>query len=487
MSVNVVSPSTGALSPIASRGQFIQYSVMPTPSVDIVNKIVQYIGTTTANYTNGYFYKCTEVSTGVYNWVNIQVQTGGGGSAEIIKGYFNPADDLFYEESTYVTPIAGDVNSLYLSLDTNLLYRYNGTIFVEVSNYEIGDGLNLDDNTLSADTVIFTGTSTEWNAVVDKSKYDIVNLTDEATGEVVDAVENGNLNPVTSNAVYDGLSLKVNTTAITNPNLLDNPWFTVNQRGNGTISSKDGYIIDRWTYLNAPTSGGTSVTSENGVRFYGQTGNRFFIQKLPADEIALLVDKTFTATVLLSDGTIYTGTQALKSNGQTTYFNNASIYAYSLASSNEIFGIGVKAGVDITVRAVKLELGSVSTLAMDTAPNYASELLKCQRYFVRFKAISTNISVITGFAIVNGTARFSFNLPVDMMAYPTISYSALADWGASNTNASGALVPTSIARQGALSNRVIVIDLINTGITVSTPYILYALSADAYIDFSADL
>lgn len=211
MSVNIINKNTGALSPIASRGQFIQYSVMPTPSVDIVNKIVQYIGTTTANYTNGYFYKCEEVSTGVYNWVNIQVQTGGGGSAEIIKGYFNPSDNLFYEESTYVTPIAGDANSLYLSLDTNLLYRYNGTIFVEVSNYEVGDGLNLDDNTLSADTVIFTGTSTEWNAVVDKSKYDIVNLTDEATGEVANVVEDGNLNPVTSNAVYDSL-----VSAITN-------------------------------------------------------------------------------------------------------------------------------------------------------------------------------------------------------------------------------------------------------------------------------
>lgn len=209
MSVNVVSPSTGALSPIATRGQFIQYSVMPTPSVDILNKIVQYIGTTTANYTNGYFYKCIydeTVSPAIYRWDNVSVQAGGGSSAEIIKGYFNPSDNLFYEESTYVTPITGDVNSLYLSLDTNLLYRYNGTIFVEVSNYEIGDGLNLDDNTLSADTVIFTGTSTEWNAVVDKSKYDIVNLTDEATGEVVNVVEDGNLNPVTSNAVYDSIA-----------------------------------------------------------------------------------------------------------------------------------------------------------------------------------------------------------------------------------------------------------------------------------------
>ena len=39
MSVNAVS-STGALTPIATRGQFIQYSTMPTASVSIVDKIV---------------------------------------------------------------------------------------------------------------------------------------------------------------------------------------------------------------------------------------------------------------------------------------------------------------------------------------------------------------------------------------------------------------------------------------------------------------
>lgn len=137
MSVNVVSPSTGALSPIASRGQFIQYSVMPTPSVDIVNKIVQYIGTTTASYTNGYFYKCVQ-SGANYLWTNIDVQTGGGASSDnVVEGYFNSTDNLFYEESTYITPIAGASNTLYVSLDTNLLYRYNNLIFIRVDEVAV--------------------------------------------------------------------------------------------------------------------------------------------------------------------------------------------------------------------------------------------------------------------------------------------------------------------------------------------------------------
>ena len=62
----------------------VQYSTMPTASIDNLDKIVQYIGTTVANsYTNGYFYKC--VSDGgvipVYSWENIDVQAGGGGAS----------------------------------------------------------------------------------------------------------------------------------------------------------------------------------------------------------------------------------------------------------------------------------------------------------------------------------------------------------------------------------------------------------------------
>ena len=60
---------------IASGGQQIQYDVMPTPGADDVGKIIQYTGTTDANYTNGYFYAGTSdgASTPTYSWENIYV------------------------------------------------------------------------------------------------------------------------------------------------------------------------------------------------------------------------------------------------------------------------------------------------------------------------------------------------------------------------------------------------------------------------------
>ena len=141
MGVYNVDKLDGSLSLIAGRGQITQYSTVPTATVDRLNEIIQYVGTTTSSYTNGYFYKCIydeSVTPAVYRWNNIQVQTGGGtGTDNVVEGYFNPANNLFYEESTYITPIIGASNTLYVSLDTNLLYRYANSIFIRVDDVTV--------------------------------------------------------------------------------------------------------------------------------------------------------------------------------------------------------------------------------------------------------------------------------------------------------------------------------------------------------------
>lgn len=117
-----------------------RYSTMPTANVDYLNKIVEYIGTTDSTYTNGYFYQCRFDGTN-YNWVqkNVQPSSGGTGGDGVVDGYYNDTDHLFYEESTYINPITGDSNTLYVSLDTNLLYRYNGLIFIRVDESTSGE------------------------------------------------------------------------------------------------------------------------------------------------------------------------------------------------------------------------------------------------------------------------------------------------------------------------------------------------------------
>lgn len=50
--------------------KIVQYITMPLPSATYENRIVQFIGVTDNEFTNGYFYKCIEDNS-VYSWVSV--------------------------------------------------------------------------------------------------------------------------------------------------------------------------------------------------------------------------------------------------------------------------------------------------------------------------------------------------------------------------------------------------------------------------------
>lgn len=208
---------------------------------------------------------------------------------------------------------------------------------------------------------------------------------------------------------------------ISNPNLLDNPWFTVNQRGLTTVTASNVYFVDRWkTYINSVVS--QSYSLSNGVITIDNTSSNssvYFTQKAETSVLDALANKTVTASVMLSDGTILSGTRTYRSG---SYISNDTINVYS--SSSEIIAIEVRAGKSVSIKAVKLELGTVSTLSLDTAPNYATELLKCQRYFVRLG--SATVHTIVGIGMVNSTGILSWtgiDLPTDMRTTPAVTFS----------------------------------------------------------------
>lgn len=60
-----------------------------------------------------------------------------------VDGYLNPIDGLFYEESTYITPILGAEEMIYVDLPTNHLYRYDETnlVFIPIGGTDEGGGL----------------------------------------------------------------------------------------------------------------------------------------------------------------------------------------------------------------------------------------------------------------------------------------------------------------------------------------------------------
>ena len=74
-----------------------QYYEMPNPSEDLIGTIVQFVGTSDANYTNGYFYKCVEVVPATdpktYKWEQANVQPNGS-----IDAYTKTETDALLDE-----------------------------------------------------------------------------------------------------------------------------------------------------------------------------------------------------------------------------------------------------------------------------------------------------------------------------------------------------------------------------------------------------
>lgn len=265
--------------------------------------------------------------------------------------------------------------------------------------------------------------------------------------------------------------------AISNPNLLDNPWFTVNQRGITSWSNESGgYSADRWKHDGSATG---SIT--NGV----YTCNVPTYQNWEDDRITPLLGKTVTLSWMLSDGSIGFETKTLPSVLTSTFvwpFTNS--YVVLALKSGNVSQVA-RINANVAVKAVKLELGTVSTLAMDTAPNYSLELLKCQRYFVRY-LMPDNSGAPLGIGFYSSTtnARLSLTLPIEMRAKPSVNISDISKFKVIVDNV--AKVISAVTVSGVFQN----IITFNITTDTATQYAIATLNRTTqgeYIDLSADL
>lgn len=156
-------------------------------------------------------------------------------------------------------------------------------------------------------------------------------------------------------------------TKFSNPNLLINPDFKINQRG-ATSYEQQGYSVDRWKILNVTvtpsTSGGITVKNDK----YTDTGT--FIQIL---ENATEGDSTLSCYV-----TSVTGTVTMFADDNTQVVLKQGLNVVHTSNSTKNFSIFLNRGTSITLKWVKLEQGKVATSFI--APNPAEELEKCLRF-----------------------------------------------------------------------------------------------------------
>jgi len=95
-----------------------QFTELPTPGVDNVGSILQYVGPNTADYTKGYFYECI-LDGGVYKWVQKDVQpgSGGGGSSKMYIATLLAANWVSGAQTVTINGITPSQNGVIGMLD----------------------------------------------------------------------------------------------------------------------------------------------------------------------------------------------------------------------------------------------------------------------------------------------------------------------------------------------------------------------------------
>lgn len=200
---------------------------------------------------------------------------------------------------------------------------------------------------------------------------------------------------------------------------MDNSDFTnpINQKNQGSYSGT-GYSIDRWRSQNSNIV--VSIIN-SGVKLSSVSSNSaYFIQKIEG-----LEGKTLTAAVCLEDGNIYTVTDTIPIEAETTI----TLQSVSLPFSDSYLSIIVEANTLLTYYQLKIGGGqqitckwaalyegeyTAETLPKFIPKGYANELVECKRYYqtnsIRYATLTSRINTIQG-----------FKYPVPMRITPTIT------------------------------------------------------------------
>ena len=264
-----------------------------------------------------------------------------------------------------------------------------------------------------------------------------------------------------------------------NRNLLDNPWFTVNQRG--FSSGQTGILqpwVDRWLMNSDPSNPATLTFSDGVATIQAPSGGFCNILQTLADPSSI-VGKVVTLSVLKSDGTIISGTITRIAGTTQDAYSTGGI-TLRLSSTNR-FAVQADSGASISIKACKLELGFVSTLTNDAPPDYGTELAKCKYYFRR---IAPNGGMAVGFGAMAAPNTGYITIPAQMRTSGTITASFSGTATLRGAGASGTV--TAISAQAVETDGVRLNVTISGSIAGNQPAMLW-FENNSYLDLSADL
>ena len=253
----------------------------------------------------------------------------------------------------------------------------------------------------------------------------------------------------------------------------------------------NGYTVDRWVI--DIISGGAVLVGSSGITLTSQ--GMYWGERL--SNIADLSGKTMTASVLMSDGSLFCGTVVIAwtLNVPQSFFNNSLIRVYANKIGDDLAQFEITSNAaNVSILAAKLELGPTQTLAhqengawvLNEVPEYGEQLRRCQRYAIDLHG-PTNYGVL-GSGVARRTDRASIfcPLPVSMRVTPVATFGGSLTL-ASDADAGRGYVVTAVNVDHINSNG-ITLNVDTAGLTISTVYQLWRQGdASAHILLSADL
>lgn len=165
-----------------------------------------------------------------------------------------------------------------------------------------------------------------------------------------------------------------------NPNLLTNPDFKINQRAKSTYSSTGaGGTVDRWVGTNVKTV----VNSDDTVTVSSLSGTGYYTQH---EENISYGKHTYSIYVQAITGTVKAFYKSKDSKDIELGTLKQGLNTFTSSDDGfKSFFLAISSGSSVTLKYAKVEQGTVSTSFI--APNRADELIKCCRFFQSFQVL----------------------------------------------------------------------------------------------------
>lgn len=233
---------------------------------------------------------------------------------------------------------------------------------------------------------------------------------------------------MTQKAVTTELNrLSDNVSQLSNPNLLINGDFRVNQRGQSSYTGNT-YSVDRWLgFAGATVSPTTSGIQISGLASYGMISQYI-------EDYSKFANTTLTLSVKINNISYSTGVIGISIydgvSATTTVINSGSSGVFTATKTINANPTQLRirilynnatnvSDVNATIEYAKLEVGSVAT-PFSPRP-YTEELALCQRYYLKYSPSNSYAMLGTGIVFSSSAIVIGVSLPVTLRTPPTIT------------------------------------------------------------------